>query len=260
MRETGHIKRLMGQMYEQLSRQRLSDIAKTSFMLDSPKNVGLLLGGREYNYRGKAILDCYEKSLPIVLCVCNSGQIIADYQITFQKLIHVLETAYAAPWATYGVPVKTNPLQLEMNFLEFIRHSGTRNVDITSPSNSQLPKSTQQSPPPEFADSTTASMYSTVFQAHPNAIVVGEVTTSPIHQSNPVLLRKLGQLERIAIFLCLHYKVKPNQLFVFLHSQQRLPLQPVDFRNQLLGVNGTLVAAFPILAQLTKDERFKIFP
>ncbi|KAI8920268.1 hypothetical protein DFJ77DRAFT_539029 [Powellomyces hirtus] len=198
----------IGTMYEQLSRGDLLKRVQQLHNLDELEPQGLRPGSRTYRYE--------------------------EHRASFRRLIHTLENKYRAQWLADGIPVRTNPWELEIDFLVFAYHSGTGSRAIISPQGAQLGSRIDE----DFMTLVSATTLTVATKREPNIIVVGAITTSELDANNYSTKRKLGQLERVLLFLCIHYNIKPDRLFPFIHSMKRLRYPPRAFRNMLVGGSG----------------------
>ncbi|KAI8905650.1 hypothetical protein DFJ77DRAFT_478499 [Powellomyces hirtus] len=227
------INRVVGIMFEYSARGQILARLQQIFNIEAINVEGVRVQGREFAMR--------------------------DNESSFRRLWTALSSNYDTQWQADGIPVKVRPRSLEINFLYFCYHSGTSGNPIVSP-----PLAVPRTPiDQDFEASRTATGMAAILrvvgQNEPNVIMIGELTTSVLLLNNKAIKRKLGQLERAIVFLCIHYNVKPTRMFAFLHTLEPLRDSARAFRNGLLSPEG-FGSSFPILARMSRDERFVILP
>ncbi|KAJ3179720.1 hypothetical protein HDU85_004719 [Gaertneriomyces sp. JEL0708] len=209
--ELGHdfsrLDRRQGDQFDSVARITLTDRLERLFQLKLTPE-GQERSQRAFSYLGSYVMGSQHIPPP------TTHTWVSDAKVSFQYLLYHMSKRYKYHWQKAKVPVSCAPHELQVDYLVFAYNSTGGSAIVT------LPKDSLPSTPLEDLVSATgtASTFATATGKAPNILVVGEITRSPLEATNQNLLRKMGQLERILVFLCLHYKVNPLKLFGFIHS------------------------------------------
>jgi hypothetical protein len=80
-----------------------------------------------------------------------------------------------------------------------------------------------------------------------NRIVIGEITRSYLRKD--ILLTKLGQLERLAMFTLLYFRIKPEQVHLMLLTEGKNGWSEIFEEHK---------KSFPFLSFAEKDKKFVV--